>query len=115
MDRQGDVTPAPPAKLHVTLTTIAKGQVLHRVHLQHYRANQFNPGQRGNARFSPIGNDAGQPVPTLYASTTVDCALMETVFHQHSSHCPDGGSARQTGERFQWCRHAGIGRCGQDR
>jgi len=84
MDRQGDATPAPPAKLHVTLTTIAKGQVLHRVHLQRYRADQFNPGQLGNARFSPIGNDAGQPVPTLYASTTVDCALMETVFHDVS-------------------------------
>ncbi|KXU38673.1 hypothetical protein AXE65_12575 [Ventosimonas gracilis] len=70
--------------MHVTLTTIGKGQVLHRVHLQRYRADQFNPGQRGNARFSPIGNDAGQPVPTLYASTTVDCALMETVFHDVS-------------------------------
>jgi len=72
MVRQGDATPAPPAKLHVTLTAIAKGQVLHRVHLQRYRADQFNPGQRGNARFSPICNAAGQPVPTLYASTTLD-------------------------------------------
>jgi len=84
MDRRSEATPAPPAKLHVTLTAIAKGQVLHRVHLQRYRADQFNPGQSGNARFSPIGNDAGQLIPTLYVSTTLDCALMETVFHDVS-------------------------------
>jgi len=84
MVRQGDATPAPPTELHVTLTTIAKGQVLHRVHLQRYRADQFNPGQSGNARFSPIRNDTGQPVSTLYASTTLDCALMETIFHDVS-------------------------------
>ena len=35
----------------------------------------------GNARFSPLVNAAGTVVPTLYAGTTLDCALMETVFH----------------------------------
>jgi len=84
MVRQGEITPAPPAKLHVTLTAIAKGQVLHRVHSQRYQVAQFNPGQHGNARFNPICNDAGQPIPTLYASTTLDCALMETIFHDVS-------------------------------
>ena len=75
------VTPVPPTTLYVTLTELAKGQVLHRVHQERYRADQFNPGTRGNARFSPIQNDQGQPIPTLYAGTTMDCALMETVFH----------------------------------
>jgi len=84
MVRQGDITPAPPAKLHVMLGSLAKGQVLYRVHLQRYQADQFNPGQRGNARFSPICNDAGRPISTLYASTTLDCALMETIFHDVS-------------------------------
>jgi len=84
MVRRGDFTPAPPAKLHVTLTEIAKGQVLHRVHSQRYQVAQFNPGQHGNARFNPICNDAGQPIPTLYASTTLNCALMETIFHDVS-------------------------------
>lgn len=74
-------TPVPPAKLHATLTELPKGQVLHRVHQEQYRADQFNPGVRGNARFSPIQNDQGQPIPTLYGGTTMDCALMETVFH----------------------------------
>jgi len=83
MDRR-DAMPAPSANLSVTLTTLAQGQILHRVHLQRYRADQFNPGQHGNARFSPICNAADQPVPTLYASTTLDGALMETVFHDVS-------------------------------
>lgn len=75
------VVPAPPQTLHVTLAKLAPGQVLHRVHQERYRADQFNPGVRGNARFSPIQDDQGQPVPTLYCGTTMACALMETVFH----------------------------------
>lgn len=74
-------TPPPPAALAVTLTTWKKGQVLHRVHLERYRSDQFNPGTQGNARFSPIRTGQGKPVPSLYGGTTLDCALMETVFH----------------------------------
>src|SRR3989344_194649 len=80
-DSSATATPAPPAKLHVTLTELPQGQVLHRVHQNQYRADQFNPGVRGNARFSPIQDGRGQPIPTLYGGTTVECALMETVFH----------------------------------
>src|SRR3989344_1387264 len=80
-DSSATATPAPPAKLHVTLTELPQGQVLHRVHQNQYRADQFNPGVRGNARFSPIQDGRGQPLPTLYGGTTVECALMETVFH----------------------------------
>ena len=74
-------TPAPPDTLHVTLTSLAKGEVLHRVHLTRYEASQFNPCVQGNARFSPIQTGQGVPIPTLYGGTTLDCALMETVFH----------------------------------
>ena len=42
---------------------------------------EFNPSSAGNARFSPLVNVAGAVIPTLYAGTTLDCALMETVFH----------------------------------
>ncbi|EBY9794298.1 RES domain-containing protein [Salmonella enterica subsp. enterica serovar Minnesota] len=80
-DTASSATPAPPATLHATLTELPKGKVLHRVHQDQYRADQFNPGVRGNARFSPIQDDQGQPIPTLYGGTTIDCALMETVFH----------------------------------
>jgi hypothetical protein len=74
-------TPPPPDPLHVTLTRLSAGDVLHRVHLEKYGADQFNPGVYGNARFSPIRDERGQPIPTLYAGTTMPCALMETVFH----------------------------------
>lgn len=80
-DVASTAAPAPPATLHATLTDLPKGQVLHRVHQDKYRADQFNPGVRGNARFSPIQDDQGQPIPTLYGGTTMDCAVMETVFH----------------------------------
>ncbi|MBK4736622.1 RES family NAD+ phosphorylase [Noviherbaspirillum pedocola] len=74
-------TPAPPGQLQITFTSLAKGAVLHRVHLDRYRADAFNPGVSGNARFSPITDEQGKPIPTLYGGTTMVCALMETVFH----------------------------------
>ncbi|MGY6255119.1 RES family NAD+ phosphorylase [Paraburkholderia caledonica] len=74
-------TPEPPGNLQVSFTELAGDTVLHRVHQSQYRADQFNPGVRGNARFSPIQNDQGRPIPTLYAGTNLPCALMETVFH----------------------------------
>ena len=58
-----------------------KGQLLERVHPDRFGAAQSNPGAVGNARFSPIRNDKGETIPTLYAGTTLDCALLETVFH----------------------------------
>lgn len=36
---------------------------------------------QGNARFSPVRESDGKVIPTLYAGTTLDCALMETIFH----------------------------------
>lgn len=80
-DEASSSTPAPPDKLHITLTSLAKGEVLHRVHQNKYQADLFNPGVQGNARFSPIQDEHGNPIPTLYGGTTMACALMETVFH----------------------------------
>ncbi|ATE58725.1 RES family NAD+ phosphorylase [Thauera sinica] len=75
------LTPKPPATLHVTPVTLSRGQTLHRVHSDEYKGDQFNPGLKGNARFSPIRNAKGDPVPTLYAAGTFEAALMESVFH----------------------------------
>lgn len=74
-------TPAPSDRLHLTLTAVTKGDVLHRVHQSKYQADQFNPGKNGNARFSPIEDAHGTSIPTLYGGTTMACTLMETVFH----------------------------------
>lgn len=81
------VTPEPPDTLHVTPWTLSSEQALHRIHLALYAGDQFNPGLKGNARFSPIRNAEGDPIPTLYAAATFDAAAMESVFHD-VSHAP---------------------------
>lgn len=43
---------------------------------------QFNPGLKGDARFSPIIDADTIAIPTMYAGTTFDCAVMETAFHE---------------------------------
>src|SRR6266511_4393708 len=75
--------PAPPDDLAKLVKTVTwpKGQVIHRIHLKIYGSSEFNPGLKGNARFSPIKASDGASIPTLYGGTTFDCAAMETVFH----------------------------------
>lgn len=77
----------PPAKLHITPWTLPGSRVLHRIHQDIYQGDQFNPGIKGNARFSPISDTKGVAIPTLYAAYTFDAALMESVFHD-VSHTP---------------------------
>lgn len=72
---------SPPATLQISRVTWSKGAVIHRVHQDQYAADQFNPGVKGAARFSPIRNKDGEPIPTLYGGSTFECAAMETVFH----------------------------------
>lgn len=55
-------------------------RLLWRVHSARQRAAQFYPGGQGGARFSPIKTADGRPVPTLYLASTLDGALMESVF-----------------------------------
>jgi hypothetical protein len=75
--------PSPPKRLDATLVTLklGRGLKLHRVHDLAFGGSEFNTNTKGNARFSPITDDAGFLIPTLYAGTTLDCALMETIFH----------------------------------
>ena len=73
--------PEPLATLHITPYFWMAGVALHRVHLERYEAGAFNPGLKGNARFSPILDAAGAAIPTLYGGDTFQCAVMETVFH----------------------------------
>jgi hypothetical protein len=56
-------------------------RVIHRISASLYAGARFNPGVRGNARFSPIKSTRGTAVPTIYGGSTFDCAAMETVFH----------------------------------
>ena len=54
--------------------------LLWRVYPRRYGVDGFNGTSLGNARFSPL-EVAGAIVPTLYAGSTLDVALMETVWH----------------------------------
>jgi hypothetical protein len=65
----------------VTILAWGKGEKIYRAHPAVYGSTQFNPTAAGNARFSPLVTPAGAVIPTIYAGTTLDCALMETVFH----------------------------------
>ncbi|CAD7717316.1 hypothetical protein LMG31884_25480 [Xanthomonas hydrangeae] len=83
-----DLTPPPPRPIAALIErrTLPVGAIFHRVHQNIYHATQFNPGPRGNARFSPISDSAGAQIPTLYAGDSLHCALMETVFHDVPFH-----------------------------
>jgi hypothetical protein len=72
---------APSEKLNIALIDWGENERIYRVHSQNYGAAEFNTTARGEARFSPLLSSAGTVVPTLYAGSTLDCALMETVFH----------------------------------
>lgn len=71
----------PPSSLHTSTTTWPAATTIHRVHHCQYGGVQFNPGLQGNARFSPIRNSEGHPIPTLYGGSSFACAAMESVFH----------------------------------
>jgi hypothetical protein len=76
--------PSPPATLHVSRIDWPKGQAIHRIHQMIHAADAFNPGIKGNARFSPIKDRSVKPaipIRTLYGGQTFDCAVMETAFH----------------------------------
>jgi hypothetical protein len=71
----------PAASLQGTLIEWGGGKTLYRVHHERYQGDAFNPTRHGNARFRPLVDRSANVIPTLYAGSTLDCALMETVFH----------------------------------
>lgn len=74
---------SPPANLNALIkrTAWVTTTIIHRIHPDAYKAEQFNPGPNGNARFSPIFDAMGTSIATIYGGTTFECAAMETVFH----------------------------------
>ena len=72
---------SPLAVLHVSTIIWKKDAPIHRIHLDAYKGDEFNPGMKGDARFSPIKNATGSCIPTMYGGNTFSCAAMESVFH----------------------------------
>ena len=75
---------SPPTTVVVSTMKWLLDTIIHRVHQDEYAGDQFNPGLGGNARFSPIKDALGGPIPTLYGGSTFECAAMETVSHDVS-------------------------------
>ncbi|MCG8505594.1 MAG: RES domain-containing protein [Sphingomonadales bacterium] len=67
---------APP-----TYETLQAGSPLHRVHLTAYGGTSFNPCAGQPTRFAPIVDANGSCVPSLYAGSSLDSVIYETIFH----------------------------------
>ncbi len=71
--------PPDPATLDPLVQVWPGGTELWRVHKLDRRPAEFNPGV-DSGRFHPFPGAAGKPVPTLYAASTWQGAVAETVF-----------------------------------
>ena len=63
------------------MSVLAAGTVVHRLHPPEYSGDAFNPCKGGQSRFAPIHDQHGECVPSLYAATSLDAAIYETLFH----------------------------------
>lgn len=58
------------------------GSQLIRVHSPDFTGVDFNPCKGLPSRFAPLKLPAGDCLPTLYAATTFECAVHESIFHE---------------------------------
>lgn len=85
----------PGPKLDPLIELWPAGQVIHVIHDAVFEPQSFNPGidaggaLRNPTRFAPIRDSVGRVVPYLYAGSTLDCAIFETVFHNVPIDAPD--------------------------
>ncbi|GGK23614.1 RES family NAD+ phosphorylase [Salinarimonas ramus] len=74
--------PAPPADLAAPNTVrVAAESRFHRIHLSRFEGASFNPCLGRPTRFAPIVDREGCCVPSLYAATTLEAAIFESLFH----------------------------------
>lgn len=76
-----------PATMRVgkeAYVTLPASTELHRIHRSIFAADEFNPTDKGSARFSPIRDQNGDIIPTIYAAESFDCAVCEIILR-----CPD--------------------------
>ncbi len=73
---------SPPSPLpQPIIEVLSKGATIHRVFRSAYSSNQFNPCLTGQTRFAPISDSHGNCVPSLYAGSSFESAVFETIFH----------------------------------
>lgn len=59
---------------------LVAGTVLHRIHSNQFKGDEFNPGLGRPSRFAPLKAASGV-VPTMYAANHLNCAIYETLLH----------------------------------
>jgi hypothetical protein len=55
--------------------------IVHHIHLTAFAATSFNPCAGQATRFAPIHETSGICVPSIYAGSSLDAAIYETIFH----------------------------------
>ena len=72
----------PPSPLtDATYEPFRKGKILHRIYHGGYGFAEFNPGKGRRTRFAPFYDVSGNPIPSLYATSSLPSAIHETIFH----------------------------------
>lgn len=83
--------PQPGASIPVHKEVLEKGGILHRCHHLRWQGINFNPGREllpgdYGARFSPFKDQGGNLVSYIYAASSPQGALSETLFHDLIGH-----------------------------
>jgi hypothetical protein len=75
--------PWPPATFAaINRVKLPVATELHRIHNSSFASNTFNPCLGRPSRFAPLLRSDGTCIPTMYAATTLECAVHETLFHE---------------------------------
>src|SRR5947209_17212454 len=76
------IPPPPTAFPALHRVGLRPATLLHRIHRSGFAGNAFNPCLGRPSRFAPLRRPDGRCIPTLYAATTFECAVHETLFHE---------------------------------
>jgi len=76
------IPPPPTAFPALHRVGLRPATLLHRIHRSGFASNAFNPCLGRPSRFAPLRRPDGRCIPTLYAATTFECAVHETLFHE---------------------------------
>jgi hypothetical protein len=75
--------PPPPATVAATYRIrLPAATELHRIHNSNFASNAFNPCLGRPSRFAPLVRSDGTCIPTMYAATSLECSVHETLFHE---------------------------------
>ena len=79
---EGECLPPPPDDLgSPNVVKLTAGTALHRIHDRRLAGDSFNHCLGAPTRFAPIGDRRGECVASLYAGSTLEAAIYETIFH----------------------------------